>query len=273
MGWIHSDIGFVWDRLSAQIELTVGDDTRTSTGIVRPRETVPTDAPSVITLGTRSSGVNEKHVSGRAAVVDGDTLEIRNQRIRLNGVDAPESDQLCQDDRNNPYRCGAEAAAFLDKILAESRPAKCEFVDRDQYDRMVADCFRADGQNVAAMLVANGHALDWPRYSHGRYASDQKRAQAAKQGVWHGTFIEPWAWREAHRQRNNVDETPARLLQNVRETGACRIKGNINAEGERIYHIPGQPHYERTKISPQKGERWFCSETEARSAGWRRSKG
>ena len=52
----------------------------------------------------------------------------------------------------------------------------------------------------------------------------------------------------------------------------CAIKGNINASGEHIYHMPGQAYYDRTEITPSKGERWFCSEAEARAAGWRRSK-
>ena len=52
----------------------------------------------------------------------------------------------------------------------------------------------------------------------------------------------------------------------------CVIKGNINGSGEHIYHIPGQAYYGRTEISPSKGERWFCSEPEARAAGWRKAK-
>ncbi|ANL04664.1 MULTISPECIES: sunset domain-containing protein [Rhizobium] len=54
---------------------------------------------------------------------------------------------------------------------------------------------------------------------------------------------------------------------------SCKIKGNISIEtGERIFHVPGQRYYAQTKISPQYGERWFCSESEAWAAGWRKSK-
>ncbi|MER8751198.1 hypothetical protein NKH57_18340 [Mesorhizobium sp. M1050] len=65
--------------------------------------------------------------------------------------------------------------------------------------------------------------------------------------------------------------TPAGLIGT---TGAsCNIKGNISINtGERIYHVPGQEHYWETKISPQYGERWFCSEAEAVAAGWRKAK-
>lgn len=54
----------------------------------------------------------------------------------------------------------------------------------------------------------------------------------------------------------------------------CSIKGNISMNtGERIYHVPGQEHYTETMISLGKGERWFCSEAEAKAAGWRRARG
>lgn len=53
----------------------------------------------------------------------------------------------------------------------------------------------------------------------------------------------------------------------------CNIKGNVSQNnGQRIYHVPGQRYYEETRISHAWGERWFCSEAEARRAGWRRSK-
>ena len=56
-------------------------------------------------------------------------------------------------------------------------------------------------------------------------------------------------------------------------SGDCDIKGNISVDtGERIYHVPGQKYYAKTKIDPQYGERWFCSEAEARAADWRRAK-
>lgn len=56
------------------------------------------------------------------------------------------------------------------------------------------------------------------------------------------------------------------------QRGDCVIKGNISARGERIYHLPGDHYYSKTRIEPAKGERWFCSEAEARAAGWRRTR-
>lgn len=161
--------------------------------------------------------------------------------------------------------------------LASSLPTTCKFVERDQYDRFVGNCTRADGANVQRWLVRNGHAMDWPRYSNGGFAKEQSAARAEKIGVWQGSFQPPWEWRTAQRKQSDSSSTvslvpsaasPATASE---QSGACNIKGNISRKGERIYHVPGQKYYAQTQISPSKGERWFCSEQEARAAGWRRS--
>lgn len=61
-------------------------------------------------------------------------------------------------------------------------------------------------------------------------------------------------------------------LTNSAVAQECNIKGNVSTKGERIYHVPGQEYYDDTVIQSSHGERWFCSEEEARAAGWRRSK-
>lgn len=130
-------------------------------------------------------------MEGRASVVDGDTIEISGERIRLNGVDAPESWQRCADEVGTEYRCGKDAAFALDDWLAASRPTRCEFVERDRYGRMVANCFRADDASVADWLVRNGWAVDWVRYSDGEFADAQDEARRNGRGVWRGTFEQP----------------------------------------------------------------------------------
>lgn len=134
-------------------------------------------------------------ITGRASVVDGDTIEISGERIRFNGIDAPESRQRCKDAVGAEYRCGKVAANALSAFLAASRPTRCRFVERDRYGRFVGDCYRADGKSVAAWMVRNGHALDWPKYSDGAYAADQARARSARAGMWQGEFEAPWEWR------------------------------------------------------------------------------
>ena len=92
-------------------------------------------------------------------VVDGDTLETGNQKIRLWGIDAPEA-----------KRPGGESAKRALIAIIDGNPLTCEKVDVDRYGRTVARCDLPDGTDIACALVASGHAKDWPRYSAGHYA-------------------------------------------------------------------------------------------------------
>jgi endonuclease YncB( thermonuclease family) len=134
---------------------------------------------------------------GRASVVDGDTIEIAGERVRFDGIDAPESAQFCRKPSGVRYRCGKVAADALDEFLSASRPTTCEYKSRDRYGRFVGVCFRADGQEVNAWLVRQGYALDWPRYSKGRYAAPQGEAERRRLGMWRGSFDPPWEWRRS----------------------------------------------------------------------------
>lgn len=138
--------------------------------------------------------VSAAEITGRASVIDGDTIEISGQRIRFDGVDAPESSQICKKAVGKRYRCGQVSATALDVFLERSRPVTCQPTGKS-YDRIVAICLRADGVEVNGWLVANGFAVDWPKYSKGRYAAQQKRAKAAKIGIWAGEFELPCHFR------------------------------------------------------------------------------
>ncbi|MGL3109181.1 thermonuclease family protein [Bradyrhizobium sp. BR 1432] len=130
---------------------------------------------------------------GQASIIDGDTLEIHGTRIRLFGIDAPESSQLCRGDDSLPYRCGAKAANELDAFIAR-RPVDCEPVGRDFHGRTVATC-SASGVDLAEWLVRGGLAFDWPRYSKGKYDGAQREAERAGRGVWTGSYVVPWLYR------------------------------------------------------------------------------
>ena len=207
------------------------------------------------------SGSAHPDVSGRASAVDGDTIEVGGSRIRLHCIDAPESGQLCRAGGTS-WRCGRQASrALADRV--GGRQVHCEERDRDRYGRIVALC-RVDGQDLGAWLVSQGWALAYRRYSSA-YVSGEESARATRRGLWRGEFVPPWDW------RSGVRLTPFRH-DDDRDAAICRIKGNISRDGERIYHLPGGQYYGRTRIDPSKGERWFCTEPEAREAGWRRSR-
>ena len=201
-------------------------------------------------------------LTGVASVIDGDTLEIHGQRIRLHGIDAPESSQTCNDATAKPYRCGQKAALALAGQI-DGQPVTCDGRDVDRYGRLVAVCF-AGSQDLNAWLVTSGLAVAYRKYSLD-YVDQEATAQAARIGLWAGSFVMPWDFR-----RGQGAATPSN--DNQPAAGQCLIKGNISSKGERIYHVPGGSYYDRTKIDEAKGERWFCSEAEAIAAGWRRAK-
>ncbi|UYN97812.1 MAG: thermonuclease family protein [Enhydrobacter sp.] len=134
----------------------------------------------------------ESPLLGTASVVDGDTLEIRSQRVRLHGIDAPESRQLCTRQDGTRWRCGQQAAlALADRIGTAT--VRCEGNSRDRYGRLIAVCYK-NKEDLNRWMVANGWAVAYRRYSLA-YAPDEDRARAARNGIWSSTFDMPWDWR------------------------------------------------------------------------------
>lgn len=208
-------------------------------------------------------------LSGRARTIDGDTLDINGIRIRLHGIDAPESAQTCIANGKR-WRCGQRAASALAERVS-GRSVSCKEVGRDRYGRMVAMCLVAR-QDLSAYLASEGWALAYRRYS-ADYVDEEASARTSRRGVWRGRFVAPWDWRTGVRlDSRQTHATPNTGRATHQGAGRCRIKGNISREGARIYHVPGGRYYESTRISPSRGERWFCTEDEARVAGWRRSR-
>jgi len=213
-------------------------------------------------------------LTGVPYVIDADTISIGTDRIRLQGIDAPETDQICLDDHGKPWSCGIEARDRLIQHLG-SRAVTCVTNGKDVYHRWLAVCSTDEG-DLGTWLVREGFALAFVRYSHA-YVADEAVARGGRKGLWEGSFVAPWDWR--HRTAGTAilgayrpTEQQANLLLSGPQAQACVIKGNINSAGERIYHMPGQRYYAATQINESKGERWFCSEEAAVAAGWRRAK-
>ena len=134
-------------------------------------------------------------LTGSTRIIDGDTLDVRGTRVRLHGIDAPESAQHCRA-AERLWPCGQDATPALAGHIGAGTVA-CEERDRDRYGRVVAVC-RVGGGDINAWMVAQGWALAYRRYSTD-YAAEERAARAAKRGVWQGDIVAPWDWRRGAR--------------------------------------------------------------------------
>lgn len=220
------------------------------------RSTEPTSKRTRVVVA-QADPSSPMEVAGAARVVDGDTLEIGAQVIRIHGIDAPEASQTCQLPKGT-WDCSTAAVNLL-RAMIEGKEVRCAGHEFDQYERLIARCATDEVPDIGAQLVTAGLAWAFIKYSND-YIGVEKGPRAKKIGVWQSKTQPPWEYR-ARRWETAAKSTSA--------DGDCPIKGNINAKGERIYHAPWSKHYAKTQIDTLKGERWFCTEAEARAAGWR----
>ena len=214
-----------------------------------------------------ADGQGAVEVSGPARVSDGDTLRIGDETLRLFGIDAPEDGQSCARADGSAWPCSDHARAALAALIGAA-PVTCEGIERDRYDRLVARCWLG-GLDIGDWMVRQGHAVAYRTYSED-YAAAEEAARRAGAGLWQGAFVLPSDYRA---QARDAAQTAAQTATASEGPDGCTIKGNINARGDRIYHLPGSRDWAGTRIDTDRGERWFCSEAEAASAGWRAARG
>ena len=155
-------------------------------------------AAGVVGVVATSSTAAAVPIVGVASVIDGDTIEIHGVRIRLHGIDAPESRQLCTRPTGERWRCGQQASLALSDQIGRST-VSCDPRDTDRYGRTVAVC-RSRGVDLNGWLVTQGWAVAYRRYSRD-YVRAEDQALAARRGVWSGQFDMPWEWRAELRGR------------------------------------------------------------------------
>lgn len=150
----------------------------------------------MLTIGVPASATEalrrDAEIIGVASVIDGDTLEIHDRRIRLDGIDAPESALLCLRE-GRKERCGQRSAFFLADLIAAD--VRCVSHDVDRYGRDIATCWLGD-VNLNERMVAAGQAVAYRKYSK-RYVAAEGEAEAAG-SIWSTRFEMPWDYRRAH---------------------------------------------------------------------------
>lgn len=134
-------------------------------------------------------------IVGPAQVIDGNTMTIGSDVIRLDGIDAPELGQPCER-HGRGYDCGQEAAWALAERV-ERHWITCLGRERDESGRISATCFLA-----GPAIDVNGHMVrqGWALTLSERYAEEEAAAQREQRGVWAGRFVAPWDWRQGRRR-------------------------------------------------------------------------
>jgi endonuclease YncB( thermonuclease family) len=152
----------------------------------------------LLALSVASSAIAQDRIIGVASVIDGDTIEIHGQRIRLHGIDAPESSQLFVRPTGERWRCGRQASLALADHIGRAT-VRCEPRDIDRYGRVVAVCFAHD-EDLDRWMVLNGWAVAFRRYSLD-YIADEDAARRSRINIWSGDFDMPWDWRAQRRNK------------------------------------------------------------------------
>ncbi|ABD05742.1 SNase-like nuclease [Rhodopseudomonas palustris HaA2] len=217
-----------------------------------------------------------------AVIKDAATLQLGGVTYRLEGIDAPELDQRCLSEFADPSACGIEARDAAAKLIA-GRKVNCRDLGPDPVfkGRRIGGCAIAgDDLGLSRRLVQAGLAFNSD--SKGRFAADQSKAMDDHTGLWKGCFVAPENFRRwdktaplrgaACRDDRQAETRSALFPDMPARPEGCTIKGKL-AKRARItgnvgvYQLPGCPSY----AALIKLNRWFCSEDDARAAGFRKA--
>ena len=207
---------------------------------------VPQSAPATL--------AGPSGLTGRAVAIKGDSLRIGDEIIKLSGIEAPESKQPCFKSNGRRWDCSGAATSALGRLV-RGRTVACSGSGTDESGFRLATC-TADEIDLSAELVRGGHVFAQSGL-FASYTGDESTAREAKAGLWQGETVRPQEWRE-------------RVWEEAKRTApdGCPIKGFVRASS-RLYAMPWSDGYQGAKVRTVRGERWFCSEDDARAAGFR----
>jgi endonuclease YncB( thermonuclease family) len=218
------------------------------------------------------------------AVRDGDTIQLGDITYRLDGADAPELDQVCIDDHADPWACGVDAREQLTKLIG-GRSVRCDDLglDRTFRNRHLGIC-RVDGdaESLNRQLVQKGLAVGVEPAAKLHLKDDAAAAKAGNLGLWKGCFAPPQDFRTGKkdgallgascRADRDAEIRSALFPTDLAMPPNCSIKGKFAVRARftgnvGIYHLQGCLSY----AGLTKPDRWFCSEDDAKAAGFRRA--
>jgi endonuclease YncB( thermonuclease family) len=192
-------------------------------------------------------------ISGRAVAISGDLMRVGGTLVRLSNVEAPDAHQPCHRANGRRWNCASAAKAGLARLIRR-RTVSCTPTGQEDGSAIVAQC-HTEKIDVAAELVRHGYVFA-VRSFFGSLSGEEDAARAAKAGIWQGEILRPQAWRDQEWQ-DAMHSAP----------DGCPIKGYIRASSK-LYALPWSENYDRTKVRTDKGGRWFCSEDDAKAAGF-----
>jgi endonuclease YncB( thermonuclease family) len=223
--------------------------------------------------------------AAEAIIVDGDTLILDSVPYKLDGIEAPQTDQTCIDNKGATWTCGIEARDRLREHVRK-RNVRCEDRGTDSAYRMrrVGVCWVAgDATSINQWMVQEGWALNLGRSAKISFKADRDNANASRKGLWKGCFVSPESLRRftistapllgaACPSANNWAVRNKLFPESPAMPPGCTIKGRSPLRSQiagyvGIYHLDSCKSYARTKTV----HRWFCSEDEAKAEGFRKS--
>ena len=223
-------------------------------------------------------------LAANSAIRDGGTVDVGGVTYRLGGIDAPAADQLCIDDHADSWACGADARDQLAKLIAD-RDVHCEDLGPDAiYKKWHLGICTVQGETASLnqLLVRRGFAMNVASTGTNRYGQDETEAKNDRRGLWKGCFVDPQEFRAgrkdgallggACRPDKDREIRDALFPQDPAMPSGCGIKGKYALRARvtgnvGIYHLQACSSYPALT----RPDRWFCSEDDAKAAGFRKA--
>jgi len=215
---------------------------------------------------------------------DGGAIDVADVTYRLDGIDPPSLDQICIDDHADTWACGIDARDQLGRLI-NGREVRCEDLGPDAtYKKWHVGSCTVEGEtaSLSQLLVRQGLALNLEPSARGRFKDDEADAKNNRRGLWKGCFVAPQEFRAGRKDgaliggacRPDKDREIRDVLfpREPAMPSGCSVKGKFALRARvtgnvGIYHVQAC----RTYPALTRPDRWFCSEDDAKAAGFRKA--